>query len=125
MQRNNYREESSERLTRSRFLVLFTLGCIFFIILPVLKSQADEEGTTGWDLAPVAADVDFRAIAALNTTSAVAVGENGIIFSTSNNGSSWSAESSGTTRDMLDIDYNGIIVACGDEGTVLASFELG
>lgn len=125
MQRNNYREESSERLTRSRFLVLFTLGCIFFIILPVLKSQADEEGTTGWDLAPVAADVDFRAIAALNTTSAVAVGENGIIFSTSNNGSSWSAESSGTTRDMLDIDYNGIIVACGDEGTVLASFEPG
>ncbi len=69
-----------------------------------------------------------------NFPTAIAVGTNGTIVRTTNGGTSWSKATSGSTRNLYGISFNGIdnpvngtggAVAVGDSGTILYSSNSG
>src|SRR5690606_39026257 len=64
--------------------------------------------------------VTLNSISFLNSIAGIAVGDNGSIFLTSDGGSSWTSEASGTSYDLLETKYfsTGIIVV-GEFGTLL------
>ena len=51
----------------------------------------------------------------------VVVGEDGIIF-TSSDGNSWTERTSGTSEDLYEVTYgNGLFVVVGENGTIITS----
>ncbi len=57
---------------------------------------------------------------------AVAVGENGVIYRSQDNGSTWSSTTSGTTKNLNSLAYGDSgFVAGGDDGTLLQSNKSG
>ena len=82
------------------------------VILFSPSIPSEEEIDTGWDSATISTETDLNDVAALNSTSAIAVGDSGDIFFT---------ENSGVVQDLNSIEFSEQAIVVGDSGTVLIS----
>ena len=112
-----FRNRSERRFITPFFL--FSLLFLIIIISPITPSE--EEVDTGWDSATISTELDLNDVAALNSTSAIAVGESGKIFFTDNSGVNWSEMVSGVVQDLNSIESDKESIVVGDSGTVLVS----
>lgn len=93
-----------------------------FISSGVIVTSAD--GAIWSQVSPLIANVGFYGVTS-NSNIAVAVGQRGVIYYTTN-GSNWFSVSSPTTDDLNDVFYSsidGIFVAVGEAGTILTSLN--
>ena len=93
--------------------------CILLPLFLVPSIPSEGEVDTGWDGVSIDTDFDLNDVVAINSTAAMAVGENGKIFTTSNSGTNWSESESGTINDLNSIDFLDVVIVIGDAGTVL------
>ena len=113
------RVDASKRVDRTKLLVIIIILFSFIILIPISLSQEDSEDTNGWISTSVPDRVDLNSVLALDSNSALIVGESGRIFYTNSSGSTWIQESSGTNNDLNVVEFDGIAIAAGDSGTVL------
>ena len=113
------RVDASRRVDRTKLLVIIIILFSFIILIPISLSQEDSEDTNGWISTSVPDRVDLNSVLALDSNSALIVGESGRIFYTNSSGSTWIQESSGTNNDLNVVEFDGIAIAAGDSGTVL------
>ena len=97
--------------------------CILLPLFLVPSIPSEGEVDTGWDGVSIDTDFDLNDVVAINSTAAMAVGENGKIFTTSNSGTNWSESESGTINDLNSIDFLDIVIVIGDAGIVLINEE--
>ena len=97
--------------------------CILLPLFLVPSIPSEGETDTGWDGVSIDTDFDLNDVVAINSTAAMAVGENGKIFTTSNSGTNWSESESGTINDLNSIDFLDIVIVIGDAGIVLINEE--
>ena len=119
------RVDASKRVDRTKLLVIIIILFSFIILIPISLSQEDSEDTNGWISTSVPDRVDLNSVLALDSNSALIVGESGRIFYTNSSGSTWIQESSGTNNDLNVVEFDGIAIAAGDSGTVLFREEGG
>ena len=100
---------------------MFLFSLLFLVILISPITPSEEEIDTGWDSASISTETDLNDVAALNSTSAIAVGESGKIFFTENSGVNWSEMVSGVVQDLNSIESDKQSIVVGDSGTVLVS----
>ena len=93
--------------------------CILLPLFLVPSIPSEGEVDTGWDGVSIDTDFDLNDVVAINSTAAMAVGENGKIFTTSNSGTNWSESESGTINDLNSIDFLDVVIVIGDAGIVL------
>ena len=93
--------------------------CILLPLFLVPSIPSEGEADTGWDGVSIDTDFDLNDVVAINSTAAMAVGENGKIFTTSNSGTNWSESESGTINDLNSIDFLDVVIVIGDAGIVL------
>ena len=93
--------------------------CILLPLFLVPSIPSEGEVDTGWDGVSIDTDFDLNDVVAINSTAAMAVGENGKIFTTSNSGTNWSESESGTIIDLNSIDFLDVVIVIGDAGIVL------
>ena len=93
--------------------------CILLPLFLVPSIPSEGEVDTGWDGVSIDTDFDLNDVVAINYTAAMAVGENGKIFTTSNSGTNWSESESGTINDLNSIDFLDVVIVIGDAGIVL------
>ena len=93
--------------------------CILLPLFLVPSIPSEGEVDTGWDGVSIDTDFDLNDVVAINSTAAMAVGENGKIFTTSNSGANWSESESGTINDLNSIDFLDVVIVIGDAGIVL------
>ena len=93
--------------------------CILLPLFLVPSIPSEGETDTGWDGVSIDTDFDLNDVVAINSTAAMAVGENGKIFTTSNSGTNWSESESGTINDLNSIDFLDVVIVIGDAGIVL------
>lgn len=93
--------------------------CILLPLFLVPSIPSEGEVDTGWDGVSIDTDFDLNDVVAINSTTAMAVGENGKIFTTSNSGTNWSESESGTINDLNSIDFLDVVIVIGDAGIVL------
>ena len=93
--------------------------CILLPLFLVPSIPSEGEVDTGWDGVSIDTDFDLNDVVAINSTAAMAIGENGKIFTTSNSGTNWSESESGTINDLNSIDFLDVVIVIGDAGTVL------
>lgn len=113
------RVDASKRVDRTKLLVIIIILFSFIILIPISLSQEDSEDTNGWISTSVPDRVDLNSVLALDSNSALIVGESGRIFYTNSSGSTWIQESSGTNNDLNVVEFDSIAIAAGDSGTVL------
>ena len=113
------RVDASRRVDRTKLLVIIIILFSFIILIPISLSQEDSEDTNGWISTSVPDRVDLNSVLALDSNSALIVGESGRIFYTNSSGSTWIQESSGTNNDLNVVEFDSIAIAAGDSGTVL------
>ncbi|MEE3242721.1 MAG: ABC transporter permease subunit [Candidatus Thermoplasmatota archaeon] len=106
---------------RRRWMAVLSLSFVLLLLIPA--SPSEEEKDTGWDLATVSTEFDLNDVIALNSTSAIAVGDSGKMYLTENSGANWSELDSGVVQDLNSIEFNEQAVAVGDSGTVLVRDE--
>ena len=85
----------------------------------------DDTGTvtSGWVSKESGTTEDLRGIACKGTTW-VAVGENGIVIVSTDNGNTWATKPSGTENDLYGVACNGTAwIAAGKHGTVIVSTD--
>ena len=116
--------EKLDNLTMHNFSRVFSINviiviCILLPLFLVPSVPSEGEADTGWDGVSVDTDFDLNDVFALNSTDAIAVGDNGKIFRTFNSGTNWSESESGTISDLNSIDFLDTIVVTGDSGIVL------
>ena len=95
--------------------------CILLPLFLVPSIPSEGEVDTGWDGVSIDTDFDLNDVVAINSTAAMAVGENGKIFTTSNSGTNWSESESGTINDLNSIDFLDVVIVIGDSGIVLVN----
>ena len=95
--------------------------CILLPLFLVPSIPSEGEVDTGWDGVSIDTDFDLNDVVAINSTAAMAVGENGKIFTTSNSGANWSESESGTIYDLNSIDFLDVVIVIGDAGIVLVN----
>ena len=95
--------------------------CILLPLFLVPSIPSEGEVDTGWDGVSIDTDFDLNDVVAINSTAAMAVGENGKIFTTSNSGTNWSESESGTINDLNSIDFLDVVIVIGDAGIVLVN----
>ena len=93
--------------------------CILLPLFLVPSIPSEAETDTGWDGVSIDTDFDLNDVVAINSTAAMAIGESGKIFTTSNSGANWSESESGTINDLNSIDFLDVVVVIGDAGIVL------
>tara|TARA_B100000809_G_scaffold117727_1_gene116089 strand:+ start:1002 stop:2825 length:1824 start_codon:yes stop_codon:yes gene_type:complete len=115
-------EDASQRVDRTKLVVIISIFVSFLILIPLGFSQElalGSEDTNGWVIVSVSDRVSLNSVAALDYDSALVVGEGGRIFYTNSSGSNWMQELSGSTNDLNIVEFGGISIAAGDSGTVL------
>jgi len=119
MSSHKFRVDASRRVDRTKLIVIILILVSFLILIPVGFSQENPEETNGWILASVPDRVNLNSVVALDSDTALVVGEGGRILYTNSSGSTWSQELSGTNSDLNVVEFEGIAIAAGDSGTVL------
>ena len=104
---------------RKRWMAVLSLSFVLLLLIPV--SLSEEEKDTGWDTATISTESDLNDVIALNSTSAIAVGDSGKLYFTEDSGANWSESDSGVVQDLNSIEFNEQAIAVGDSGTVIVS----
>lgn len=90
--------------------------------------QTTDAGAS-WSVATYLAgeEAQLNGICLINATHAIAVGDSGIILSTADGGATWAVQVSGTTNNLLGVDFEDELhgMAVGDSGTVLQTDDGG
>lgn len=86
-----------------------------------------DDGTHWTPVSALPANSTIYSIRGTSTGLICAVGSNGLILLSSNNGTSWTTISSGTTATLLGIDVltDSSLLAAGEKGTILSSTDGG
>lgn len=84
-------------------------------------------GGNEWENIPKVTSEDLNALAKLDTTRAIIVGNGGTIFKTEDKARTWRKIESGTTKNLNSIDFFGenIGFIAGDEGLALVTLDAG
>ena len=109
------------RSERGFIVPMFLFSLLFLVILISPITPSEEEIDTGWDSSLISTEPDLNDVVALNSTSAIAVGESGKIFFTENSGVNWSEMVSDVVQDLNSIESSTQSIIVGDSGTVLVS----
>ena len=101
---------SSHNFGRVFSINVIIVICILLPLFLVPSVPSEGETDTGWDGVSIDTDFDLNDVVAINSTAAMAVGENGKIFTTSNAGTNWSESESGTINDLNSIDFLDVVI---------------
>lgn len=137
---------TGEEINGDNYEFIFTLPAMFYqqLATPVskrdrivedVKLEALYDETSGYDVSlTITNDIDnyseevtLRDIAAISATSVVAVGYNGVIYTSTNSGTTWTARTSGVTSRINAIAMGSATVgiAVGDDGVILSTDDAG
>jgi len=85
------------------------------------------DGGISWEEIPFTFTGKLRDVDFLNTTTGVAVGENGMIYLTQDGGTTWSKINSNTNSELISVSFfsESNLYAVGKSGTILASLTGG
>lgn len=105
--------------TKGTFIVL--LPALLFLFLPAVPAESGNDGITasdaGWSVQVSGTTNDLRAVDAVDTQTAWAVGANGTIARTTNGGATWLPGNAGTVEDLRDVDAADAEVAWAVSGS--------
>jgi len=68
---------------------------------------ASTDGGAKWAARPIKTDLPLRAMAFLDATHGIVVGDNGLVLGTSDAGKTWAPQKSGTKEKLMDVTFVG------------------
>lgn len=111
-------QSHANNYSRNKLLLYLSL-CLFFVILLIPPGFSQQDENFGWTAVDNSVSTNLNDVVSIDSTQTVAVGDNGIIVSTEDEGITWNQELLNEQNNLKSISmHNNTFFVVGDAGTV-------